>query len=323
VTPLARVRLGALVGRSRALEVVLERIERVAPTDASVLIEGESGTGKEVVAKAIHELSARCAAALVPVNCGAIPETLIESELFGHERGSFTGADRTQTGTIERAGGGTLFLDEITEMPLSMQVKLLRVLESREIQRVGASETIPADVRVITATNRDPRQAIRDGRLREDLYFRIAVFPIRLPPLRERRGDVALLAVHFLRKLNEHHGTSKRWASGAVAELERREWKGNVRELKNAVDRAFILANDFLHVDEPTADEPASCNGALQLHAGVSIAEAERALILLTLEHTRGNKTSAAKLLGVSLKTLYNRLNVYSAAQGGRVGGAP
>jgi len=317
------VRLGPLVGRSRALEIVLERIERVAPTDASVLIEGESGTGKEIVAKAIHELSPRCEAALVPVNCGAIPETLIESELFGHERGSFTGADRTQTGTIERAGGGTLFLDEITEMPLPMQVKLLRVLESREIQRVGASETIPTDVRVIAATNRDPRQAIRDRRLRENLYFRIAVFPIRLPPLRERRGDVALLTVHFLRKLNERHGTVKRWASGAVGELERREWKGNVRELKNAVDRAFILANDLLHVDEPTAGEPSSCDGGLRLHPGVSIAEAERALILLTLEHTRGNKTSAAKLLGISLKTLYNRLNVYSAAKGGRVGGAP
>jgi DNA-binding NtrC family response regulator len=306
-----------MVGRSRAILEVFDRIERVAPTDATVLIEGESGTGKELVARAIHDLSRRCDAPFVPVNCGAIPEGLIESELFGHERGSFTGADRTQPGTIERAGGGTLLLDEITEMPLQMQVKLLRVLESREIQRVGASQTIPTDVRVVAATNRDPRRAIREGRLREDLYFRIAVFPIRVPPLRERRGDVELLATHFLHRLNEAHGTAKRWAAGAIAELERRDWTGNVRELKNAVDRAYILAGELVRVDDREPGGAARGGEGLPLRAGVSIAEAERALIYLTLEHTGGNKSDAAKLLGVSLKTLYNRLNVYEAARAG------
>ena len=312
--PMTRARLAPLIGRSRPFLDVLDRIARVAPTDATVLIEGESGTGKELVAKALHELSSRREAAFVPVNCGAIPEGLIESELFGHERGSFTGADRTQPGTIERAGGGTLFLDEISEMPLHMQVKLLRVLESREVQRVGASQAIPADVRVLAATNRDPTRAIREGRLREDLYFRIAVFPIVLPPLRERRGDVELLAFHFLHRLNERHGTAKRWAAGAVAELERREWRGNVRELKNAVDRAFILADDVVRLDPREAGGHASGGGeAVALRAGISIAEAERALILLTLEQTGGNKSDAARMLGVSLKTLYNRLNVYEA----------
>jgi DNA-binding NtrC family response regulator len=313
----SRGRLGPIVGRSSAMQPVFEQITRVAPTDASVLIEGESGTGKEVVAQAIHELSARRDAPLVPVNCGAIPETLIESELFGHERGSFTGAEKKHRGFFERADGGTLFLDEITEMPPQLQVKLLRVLETSKVQRIGSAEQIPTNVRVLAATNRDPQQAIRDGRLREDLYFRLAVFPIRLPPLRERRGDTALLAEHFLDLLNEGHSTGKRWAPGAIEELEKREWKGNVRELKNAVYRAYILADEELAADAAVAATPgdAPVQGlALTVRVGSSIADAERALIFATLEHTNGDKPAASKILGISLKTLYNRLNVYKAS---------
>jgi DNA-binding NtrC family response regulator len=310
----------SLLGNSRAIATVVEEIERVAPTEASVLIEGESGTGKEIVAQAIHDLSARRDAPLVPVNCGAIPESLIESELFGHERGSFTGAAKTQPGILERANGGTLFLDEITEMPLPLQVKLLRALESRRIQRVGGSEEIATDVRVVAATNRPAATAIREGHLREDLYFRLAVFPIRLPPLRDREGDVVLLANRFLDALNESHGTAKRWAEGALDEFEGRLWRGNVRELKNAVQRAFILASDELRTDAQRTvpregAAPAGEVGTFTLRAGVSIAEAERALIELTLGATHGHKPEAARILGISLKTLYNRLHEYESSR--------
>jgi len=315
---LTRGKLGPLVGRSGAMRPVFEQIARVAPTDASVLIEGESGTGKEIVAQAIHDLSRRRDAKLVAVNCGAIPETLIESELFGHERGSFTGADKTHHGFFERADGGTLFLDEIGEMPPRLQVKLLRVLETSRLQRLGGSAEIAIDVRVLAATNRDPAQAMRDGKLREDLYFRLAVFPIRLPPLRDRRGDVALLADHFLGLLNRAHGTKKSWADGAVAELEGRAWSGNVRELKNAVYRAFILADETLAAEVAVATSPPggaalAVGGTLSIRVGASIADAERALVLATLESTHGDKPAAAGILGISLKTLYNRLNVYHA----------
>ena len=310
----------ALLGNSRAIATLVEEIERVAPTEASVLIEGESGTGKEVVAQAIHELSARRDAPLVPVNCGAIPDSLIESELFGHERGSFTGAAKTQAGILERAHGGTLFFDEITEMPLPLQVKLLRALESRRVQRIGGSEEIATDVRVLAATNRPAAAAVRDGHLREDLYFRLAVFPIRLPPLREREGDVVLLANRFLDALNERHGTAKRWAEGALDEFEGRPWRGNVRELKNAVLRSFILASDELRTDAQRAlprygTAPVGEGGTFTLRAGVSIAEAERALIRLTLDATHGAKPEAARSLGISLKTLYNRLHEYESSR--------
>jgi DNA-binding NtrC family response regulator len=249
------------------------------------------------------------------VNCGAIPEALIESELFGHERGSFTGADKMHRGFFERADGGTLFLDEITEMPVRLQVKLLRVIETRHVQRIGSMEQLPIDVRVLAATNRRPKEAIREGSLREDLYFRLAVFPIRLPTLRERRGDVALLAEHFLGLLNDAHDTKKAWSSGALAELETREWPGNVRELKNAVYRAFILADDLLVAESAIVDVPNEATPATPVRAGATIAETERALILATLEHTNGNKPAAAKLLGVSLKTLYTRLSAYNATK--------
>jgi DNA-binding NtrC family response regulator len=314
---LSRGRFGPIIGRSPAMQPIFEQISRVAPTDASVLIEGESGSGKEVVAQAIHQISRRRDAPLVPVNCGAIPETLIESELFGHERGSFTGAEKTHRGFFERAGGGTLFLDEITEMPPQLQVKLLRVLETGKIQRIGGAEQIPTDVRVLAATNRDPREAIRDGKLREDLYFRLAVFPIRLPPLRERRGDISLLAEHFLALLNDAHSTNKQWASGALDELEKRDWKGNVRELKNAVYRSYILADEMLQAESAVMLSPdggAAAGTVLTIRVGSSIADAERVLVFATLEQCNGDKRVAAQVLGISLKTLYNRLNVYKAA---------
>ena len=313
-------RLGPIVGRSAAMQPVFDIIQRVAPTDASVLIQGESGTGKELVAQALHQLSRRKSAALVPVNCGAIAETLIESELFGHEKGSFTGADRLHRGFFERADGGTLFLDEITEMPPQLQVKLLRVLETGHVQRIGGSTPIQTNVRVLAATNRDPEDAIKEGKLREDLYFRLAVFPITLPPLRNRAGDVELLAQHFLDDFNRGSNTEKQWKSGALANLARREWRGNVRELRNWVQRAYILADDVLDdqepgaTHEPMASAPVESNGVLTFRVGGSIAELERELIRATLEHVGGDKPAAARILGFSLKTLYNRLNVYAAA---------
>jgi two-component system, NtrC family, response regulator AtoC len=314
-----RGRFGAIIGRSDAMQPVFDMIERVAPTDASVLIHGESGTGKEIVAQTIHEMSKRRDAMLLPVNCGAITESLIESELFGHERGSFTGADRTHKGVFERADGGSLLLDEITEMPVHLQAKLLRVLETGVVFRVGGSTQLRTNVRVLAATNRDPQEAIRQGKLRGDLFFRLAVFSIRLPPLRERQGDASLLATHFLAKLNEQNGTDKTWAPGALADLEQREWKGNVRELKNAVQRAYILSNTELRaadaVSAPATPEAKPAGTTLPIQVGSTIADAERELILATLEHVGGNKPAAAKMLGISLKTLYIRLNLYRVAK--------
>jgi DNA-binding NtrC family response regulator len=314
---LSRGEFGPLVGRSSVMQPVYEQISRVAPTDAGVLIHGESGTGKEIVAQAIHAMSRRRDAKLLPVNCGAIAESLIESELFGHERGSFTGADKLHLGFFERAEQGTLFLDEISEMPPRLQVKLLRVLETSRIQRVGGTEEIAINVRVLAATNREPTRAIREGKLREDLYFRLAVFPIHLPPLRKRVGDVALLARHFLDLLNRAHGTKKEWAPGAAESLEKQEWKGNVRELKNAVYRAYILADDTLLEDAaaPTPpDQSLLLGSALGGRVGASIADVERTLIISTLEFTNSDKAAAAKILGISLKTLYSRLSHYRAA---------
>ncbi|MBL8842803.1 MAG: sigma-54-dependent Fis family transcriptional regulator [Planctomycetes bacterium] len=305
-----------IVASSRAMQVVFEQVARIAPSDASVLISGESGTGKEVIAQAIHESSRRAAGKMIAVNCGAIPETLIESELFGHERGSFTGADKLRRGFFERADGGTLFLDEITEMPLQAQVKLLRVLESGRLQRLGAPDELAVSVRVIAATNRDPAAAIRDGRLREDLYFRLAVFTLHLPPLRERRADIAPLARHFLDLLNRTYGVRKEWAAGALERLEERAWNGNVRELKNAVHRAWILGDSTLEAESAQAGAALlpAVGASFAISVGDSIADAEQQLIVATLEHAHGDKPAAAKLLGISLKTLYNRLSVYRAA---------
>jgi two-component system response regulator AtoC len=313
-------RFGPLVGGSEAMSVVYDLISRVAPTDATVFIIGESGTGKEVVTQAVHELSRRRKGPFVPVNCGAISPNLIESALFGHEKGSFTGAERVHRGVFEQSVEGTLFLDEVTEMPLELQVKLLRVLETGTVTRVGGEKPIPVDVRVVAATNRDPEQAVREGKLREDLWYRLNVFPVPLPPLRHRRGDISLLAQHFLAELNAANSSNKRWGDSALAALERYAWPGNVRELKNLVHRAFILADQ--EVDAACLPTLSHANGGsppltddddqvLQVRVGSSVADVEKRLIFATLEQVAGNKQKAAEILGVSLKTLYNRLSAY------------
>jgi two-component system response regulator AtoC len=305
-------RFGPLIGTSPAMQKVYDLVGRVARTDASVLINGETGTGKDVVALTIHSLSRRSKEAFLPVNCGAISANLIESELFGHERGSFTGADRSHKGYFERAHRGTLFLDEITEMPLELQVRLLRVLESATLTRVGGNEPIRIDVRVLAATSLGAEEAIAAGKLREDLFYRLNVFPITLPPLRERGEDVELLAEQCLSELNAASGTAKRFTRACLERLHRHGWPGNVRELKNVVERAFILAEDDVGVDSlplgVTEVVPAS---SLVMRVGTPIAEMERRLILATLDQCEGDKKKAAEILKISLKTLYNRLNEY------------
>jgi DNA-binding NtrC family response regulator len=306
-------RFGPMVGGSPGMQRTYDLIARVAPTDVTVLVLGESGTGKELVARAIHDLSRRRAHPCLPVNCGAISRELIESELFGHERGSFTGASAQHAGYFERARGGTLFLDEITEMPVELQVKLLRVLETCEITRVGGGTQLPVNVRVVAATNRDPEQAVSEGRLREDLYHRLNVFPMEIPPLRERGDDVELLAQHFLGELNREHDTSKRWAPEALEALRRASWPGNVRELRNAVQRAYILANAEIGPDAlpGLGGGAVPCGPTLRVPIGTPVAEVERQLILGTLQQTGGDKRRAASVLGISLRTLYNRLKRY------------
>jgi DNA-binding NtrC family response regulator len=324
-------RFGALIGRSAPMQHVYDLIARVAPTQASVFVTGESGTGKELVAETVHAMSKRRDGPFVAVNCGAISPTLIESELFGHERGSFTGADRRRRGYFEQAGGGTLLLDEITEMPIELQVKLLRVLETGCVTRVGSTESLPVDVRVIAASNRDPQKAVQEGILREDLLYRLCVFPIHLPPLRERGDDIEVLAQHFLALVNRKESSSKRWDDAALARLREYEWPGNVRELRNSVERAAILSDSVIRAEDlppgPRSTTPGtpSCaprhddDGAvLRVEVGEPIAEAERRLIVATLEHLDGDKKRAAEVLGISLKTLYNRLAVYAAAQTGK-----
>jgi DNA-binding NtrC family response regulator len=310
-------RFGPLIGGSPPMQACYDLITRVAPTDATVLITGESGTGKELAAETIHRLGARKDLPFVALNCGAVSPTLLESELFGHERGSFTGAARVHRGYFERANGGTLFLDEITEMPIESQVRLLRVLETSRVIRVGGEEEIPVDIRVIAATNRVPEEAIAEGKLRDDLLYRLGVFPIRMPALRDRGPDVALLAEHFLAEMNQNDGTTKRFTRDALARLRRHAWPGNVRELRNAVQRAMILADDDIDADHLPLPEPSSpeCgpDKAMRIAIGTTVAEAERRLILATLAEHGGNKDRSARTLGISLKTLYNKLKRYQA----------
>jgi DNA-binding NtrC family response regulator len=314
-------RFGKLVGSSAPMQEVYNLIARVAPTTASVLIAGESGTGKELVAETIHELSRRKDRGLFAVNCGAVSPNLIESELFGHEKGSFTGADKRHLGYFERAAGGTLMLDEITEMSPELQVKLLRVLESGKFMRVGGNDPIESDVRIIAASNRDLPEAVKSGALREDLYYRLNVFTIQLPPLRDRGADIELLAQHFLDILNAAEGTEKRWTPLALRALGKRPWRGNVRELRNAVHKAFILADREIDEDSIETPEPirngeatTTADGKLEVSIGSEISAVEKRLILATLDHFEGDKRKAADTLGISLKTLYNRLSVYRAA---------
>ena len=309
---------GRMMGGSLAMQQVYDLILRVAPTEATVLVTGETGTGKELVAETVHALSRRARKPFVAVNCGAIAPTLIESEFFGHERGSFTGAERKHRGVFERADGGTLFLDEITEMPIELQVRLLRVLETGIVTRVGGDQVVKVDVRIVAATNRDLKEGVAEGKLREDLLYRLLVFPIGLPALRDRDGDVPLLANYFLDQLNRDSGSSKHFSQAALTKLQQHPWPGNVRELKHIVERAFIMARaDAVDADAVPLSErpPAPPLGEriLPMEIGASIAEMERQLILATLEHCEGNKNRAAQTLGISLKTLYNRLNTYNA----------
>jgi DNA-binding NtrC family response regulator len=311
-----------LLGVSDAMQEVFRLIERVGPTEAGVLLTGESGSGKELAAQSIHDRSARRGAPFIAINCGAIPAGLIEAELFGFEKGGFRGAVRAQAGVFERAHGGTLLLDEVTEIPMDMQARLLRVLETRKFYRVGASMQFSADVRVIASTNRCPLQAVQDGRLREDLLYRLAVFPIDLPPLRNRGNDVELLAEHFLAQLNSHANTQKRLSAVARMTLKQHAWPGNVRELKNCIERAFILGDQTLElapliqVASPLmGSDAAAQRERLDIRVGSRIYDMERSLIEATLDYFKGNKRRAADALGCSLKTLYNKLNGYSQRQ--------
>jgi two-component system response regulator HydG len=309
-----------LLGESAAMQEVFRLIERVGPTEASVLLTGESGSGKELAAQSIHDRSARRTGPFIAVNCGAIPAGLIEAELFGYEKGSFTGAMRAHAGVFERAQGGTLLLDEVTEMPLDMQTRLLRVLETRKFYRVGASTEFVCDVRVIASTNRCPIRAVQSGQLREDLLYRLAVFPIDLPALRNRGTDVDLLAEHFLAELNAQNRSQKRLSAMARMMLKQHTWPGNVRELKNCIERAFILGDQVLEL-APLIQTVAPAKGEaedrerLDIRVGSRIYDMERSLIEATVDYFKGNKRRAADALGCSLKTLYNKLNGYSQNQ--------
>ena len=313
--------MGSLLGASPAMQEVFRLIERVGPTEASVLLTGESGSGKELAAQSIHECSPRRGRPFVAINCGAIPAGLIEAELFGYEKGSFTGAVRAHAGVFERAQGGTLLLDEVTEMPLDMQTRLLRVLETRKYYRVGASTEYSSDVRVIAATNRCPLQAVQNGNFREDLLYRLAVFPVHMPPLRSRGDDVALLAEHFLAELNAQARSQKRLSALARMTLKQHPWPGNVRELKNCIERAFILGDTVLELAPLIQGaivhngDSASDRERLDIRVGSRIHDMERSLIEATLDYFKGNKRRAADALGCSLKTLYNKLNGYSQSQ--------
>jgi DNA-binding NtrC family response regulator len=313
-------RFGRILGSCQRMQVLYDQLTRVAPTSATVMLIGESGTGKELAAQTIHELSRRRTSAFLPLNCGAVAPQLIESELFGHERGSFTGADRQHKGFFERANGGTIFLDEITEMPAELQVKLLRVLETGSVNRVGGTQPIGSDVRVICATNREPERAVADGKLREDLYHRLNVFPIRLPPLRDRETDIEQLAQFFLDDLNRAEETHKTFSRDALVRLYQYGWPGNVRELRNYVQRAFIMADDVIECDITLTDAtpPKADDGTtITIRVGTPLEEVERRVTMATLAYCGHVKRKAAEILGVSLKTLYNRLETYNGRDAG------
>ena len=310
--------LGELVGQSPEMLNIFALVRQVAPTNAAVLITGESGSGKELVARAIHSFSPRSAEPFLAINCAALPETLMESELFGHEKGAFTGALERRAGAMELAHGGTLFLDEIGEMPPPMQAKLLRVLEDFKFRRLGGKAEIFADVRLISATNREPQSAMADGKLREDLYYRLNVFHIHLPPLRDRADDIPLIAATLIEKLNKKHSTRVTHLDAATVEtLKAHRWDGNVRELRNVIERALILAGEgpilrsHLYLPTQRASEPAPASHGLGIQVGMSIDEAERVLIEATLNQTKNNKTRAATTLGISAKTLHAKLKQY------------
>lgn len=321
-----RGRFQTLIGKCPAMLELYRMIEQIAPTNASVLITGESGTGKEVVARGLHRLSQRASRSMIAVNCAAIPASLLESELFGHEKGAYTGATAARAGCFEQADGGTLFLDEIGEMPLDLQTKLLRAIEDGRIRRVGGERETQVDVRIVSATNADVGSLRRDGRLREDLFFRLNVFLLKIPPLRERDEDIPLLAEHFLQEFRDATGSRVVGFSRAVMErLISYRWPGNVRELRNAVQRAAILCTQGEIQPEHLPpevygliSEPPAVGEGIFLPVGSSVAEAEKAVIMATLSRCGGRKQEAARILGISLKTLYNRLSEYDAEAGRR-----
>lgn len=339
--------MGAMVGNTPEMKAIFKMVEKVAPSNVPVLITGESGTGKELVARALHDLSSRRTKPFVAVNCAAIPETLIESEIFGHEKGAFTGALERRAGCFELAEEGTLLLDEIGEMPAATQAKLLRVLEDRSFRRLGSKVETPTNVRVVAATNKDPQEAVENGELRGDLFYRLNVFNIQMPPLRDHRGDVRVVAEKMIDDMNERHDCNVAGMSDVLVErLVSYDWPGNVRELRNVIERATILAGSgTIGVEHlppkfgeagfaPMARQPrASKNGAasaiptltpaeerraeertVSVEVGTTVDEAERQLILKTLHSTQNNKTKAAEILGISSKTLQNKLKEYSAA---------
>jgi DNA-binding NtrC family response regulator len=304
--------IAGTVGESPAMKEVLETVRRVAPTDATVMIYGESGTGKELIARAIHEGSLRAGEPFIQLSCAALPETLLESELFGYEKGAFTGATASRPGRFELASGGSLFLDEIGDISLAVQVKLLRVLETMTFERLGSGKSIKVDVRLIGATNRDLQALIKEGHFREDLYYRLNVIPVQMPPLRERRGDIRLLAVHFLHR----YGPEKSFTPEALKLLEEYPWPGNVRELMNTVERAAILsASKSIEPGDLPAEVRAGAApaaGPFSLPAeGVNLDSVEKELMIQALERTGGNRTQAARLLGLSRHTLLYRLEKY------------
>jgi DNA-binding NtrC family response regulator len=338
--------VGELVGASGRMQEIFSLLERVAPSNVSVLITGESGTGKELVARTLHDLSPRKMKPFVAVNCAAIPETLIESEIFGHEKGAFTGAAERRAGCFELASEGTLLLDEIGEMPLGTQAKLLRILEDSKVRRLGGKAEFEVDVRVVAATNKVPDEAVRGGHLREDLYYRLNVFHVHLPPLRERREDIPSLVETLIADLNRKHERKVTDLAPEVLEaLMRHDWPGNVRELRNALERAVIVAAEgtiqlshlpvnlqALTEARPEMRAVAAAAGmahgiaslqpverttgdaeTIQVPIGTTVEDAEKSLILRTLEHMKNNKTRAAEVLGISLKTLHNKLKEYGA----------
>jgi DNA-binding NtrC family response regulator len=330
-------RFGSMIGSSPAMQAVYDRVTRVAPTDATVLVTGESGTGKELVAETVHRLSRRAHRPFVAINCGAIAANLIESELFGHERGAFTGADRQRKGVFERAHQGTLFLDEVSEMPLELQVKLLRVLESGTFTRVGGEKPLSSDVRVVAASNRDLDALVADGKFRPDLLYRLRVVPVELPPLKDRGTDVRKLAQHFLGELGLANKEEKTFSAEALAALERHPFPGNVRELKNAVQQAYILAEKEIAIEHLPNDIATGAGAAARSLPGAparpaaassgdgrsgdtipvavpaALADVERSVILATLDRLGGYEAQAAERLGISLKTLYSRLREYAS----------
>jgi DNA-binding NtrC family response regulator len=315
-----------LVGSCAPMQQVFSLVRQVAPSKAAVLVTGESGTGKELVARAIHHLSPRRNGPFVAINCAAMPETLMESELFGHEKGAFTGAVERRQGCFELAQHGTLLLDELAEMPVGTQAKLLRVLEDSRVRRLGGKSEISVDVRIIASTNKQVEEALRKGELREDLYYRLNVFQIGLPPLRQRDGDLPVLIEALIQMLNLKHNCRVSEVSGDVIEaFKLHNWPGNVRELRNVLERAVIVAGEGAitshHLPQDfgvaTGSRPApqlNDPDVVRLPVGTTVGEAEKALIQLTLQHTKNNKTRAAEILGISLKTLFNKLKEYGAA---------